>query len=150
MTLFTVRAARALMMLALVGVVALATGCSGTTGEADALGVNAVTTDPASYTGSIAIKGVVQDVNTADSSIVLIDQTEYETCGLTPCGSAGLLPLFLPSTGTSAPGGATYEGELPVLEDKVVVVGEIKSSTQGYYFDVERVERAGQTLIAKK
>lgn len=144
------RVVRVLAMLALVGLVAVATGCTSGVNEADALNVNAITADPTAYAGSIAVKGVVQNVNPADSSIVLIDETEYATCGLTPCGSAGLLPLYLPSTGASAPGGSTYDGELPVLEDKVVIVGEIKSSPQGYYFDVERVERAGQTLMAKK
>jgi len=72
----------------------------------------------------------------------MIDEGEYATCGLTPCNAAGLLPLSLPV--------AQYEGELPSLEDVVLVVGEIKSSAQGPYFDVERLERNGSVLVSRK
>lgn len=119
---------------------AVLVGCSSNT--SDSVGVNAVMTDPTAYSGTIAIQGVVQKVDPATSSITVIDEGEYATCGLTPCNSAGLLPLSMPM--------AQYEGELPALEDVVVVVGEIKSMAQGSYFDVERLERNGSVLVSKK
>ncbi len=133
----TIRSATAL--LALVTVVALA-GCS--TAAVDPVGVNAVMTDPGAYTGQIAITGIVQQVDKPSATVTMIDKIEYETCGLTPCGSAGLLPIYLPA--------AQYDGGLPALEDQVVVIGEIKTTPKGAYFDVERLERNGSVLVSKK
>lgn len=132
-------AALALMLLA---------GCSGTT--PNTLAVNAVMADPSAYSGRIAIKGVVQNVDAKTSSITLIDETEYATCGLTPCNTAGLLPLSLPIGASAQAGAPTYEGTLPVLKDVVVVVGEIKSTANGPYFDIERLERNGSVLVSRK
>lgn len=127
-------------VMALAAAALVTSGCSAAPSEA--VGVNAVMTDPTAYAGTIAIKGVVQQVDSATSTVTMIDEGEYATCGLTPCNSAGLLPLSLPV--------AQYEGELPALEDAVVVVGEMKSSAQGPYFDVERLERNGSILVSRK
>jgi hypothetical protein len=143
------RPARALIVALFACLLVLASGCGTTGSAADALAVNAIASDPSAFTGTIAVAGVVQNVDAAASSITLIDETEYATCGITPCGSAGLIPLVMPMSGAPSPSGALYSGQLPSLEEKVVV-GEIKSSEQGLYFDVHRVERGGQTLIAKK
>ncbi len=148
MTPHATRASRALTLIVILGLTALMAGCAAAT--SDALGVNAVTADPAAFTGTIAVKGVVQNVDAATSSIVLIDEAEYATCGLVPCGSAGLLPLFLPTEGAPSPGGALYQGALPALEEVVLVEGEIKSSPEGLYFDVDRVLRGSTTLISKR
>lgn len=147
---FSARVKRALIIAFSAGLLVLATGCGSQTDASDALSVNAIASDPTAFTGTIAVAGVVQNVDATTSSITLIDQTEYETCGITPCGSAGLIPLHLPVSGQPSPSGALYGGELPALEEKVIVVGEIKNSEQGLYFDVHRVERGGKTLIAKK
>ncbi len=125
-------------------------GCAGGASADDAIGVNALTADPQAFSGEIAVVGVVQDVSADSSAITLIDLTEYETCGLTPCGGAGILPLFLPTSGTPAPSGALYEGSLPALEDQVVVTGTIRSAESGLYFDVERVDRGSATLMTKQ
>lgn len=127
---------------------AVLAGCA--SGAPDALGVNAVMADPSAYTGQIAIRGVVQNVDAKGSSVTVIDETEYSTCGLTPCNSAGLLPLSLPLGDSAAEGAPVYEGTLPALEDVVVVVGEIKSTANGSYFDVERIERDGSVLVSRK
>ena len=140
---------RALSVLSLAVVSALVVGC-GSTPTPDALDVNAVTADPMAYTGTIAVRGIVQKIDPGSSAVTIIDETEYETCGLSPCGSAGLLPLTVPLAGAPSPGGSLYEGALPVLEDRVVVVGEIKTGEQGLYFDVERIERGSSTLLARK
>lgn len=140
---------RALTVLSLAIAAALVAGC-GSASTPDALGVNAVTADLTAYTGTIAVRGIVQKIDPGTSAVTIIDETEYETCGLSPCGSAGLLPLTVPLTGAPSPGGSLYDGVLPVLEDSVVVVGEIKTGAQGMYFDVERIERGSSTLLARK
>lgn len=140
---------RALSVLSLAIAAALVAGC-GSTPTPDALEVNAVMADPMAYTGTIAVRGIVQNIDPGASAVTLIDETEYETCGLSPCGSAGLLSLTVPFSGTPSPGGSLYDGALPTLEDRVVVVGEIKSGGQGLYFDVERIERGSSTLLARK
>lgn len=142
------RLARLVAAVALVLALGTLVGC--TSAAPETLGVNAVMADPTAYSGQIAIKGVVQNVDATGSGITVIDETEYATCGLTPCNAAGLLPLSLP-IGASAPAGApAYEGTLPALEDVVVVVGEIKSTASGSYFEVERLERDGSVLVSKK
>jgi hypothetical protein len=138
---------RAVFVCAAVLSIALLSGCSGS--GANALGVNAIMTDPTAFTGKIEVKGVVQNLDPASSTISIIDEAEYASCGLTPCSSAGIMPLFVPLSAEAASGGAAYSGSWPALEDVVVVVGEIKSSQTGLYFDVERVERAGSPLLKK-
>jgi hypothetical protein len=132
--------------------IAILTACSGSDGNA--LGVNAVMTDPTAFKGQIAVKGVVQNLDPASSVISIIDEAEFASCGLTPCSSAGIMPLFLPLSADAVPsaarGAALYTGSWPALKDVVVVVGEIKSSPNGLYFDVERVERAGSVLLKKR
>ena len=141
---------KAFTVVCLLAVPALAAGCSGTASEpAKTIGVNAIAADPGAYTGEIAVKGIVQSVDPGSSTITVIDETEYATCGLTPCNSAGIIPLFMPTSGEPSPSGDLYSGELPKLEDAVVVVGEIKTTEQGVYFDVARVERDSRTLIQK-
>ncbi|MDZ4178874.1 MAG: hypothetical protein U1E29_06545 [Coriobacteriia bacterium] len=153
MRILASRLVPAVLLIALVTVLALSAGCSGGANAgaaANALAVNDIASDPNAFTGTIAVKGVVQNVDAINSSIAIIDETEYATCGLTVCNSAGIIPLFLPTAGEPSPGGALYSGSLPELEDVVVVVGEIKSAPDGLFFDVERVERSGASLIAKK
>lgn len=136
--------------LAVVTATLLLTACANTAIPENLMGVNSLTADPQAFTGEIAVEGVVIDVDPASSRVRLIDLTEYETCGLNPCGSAGVLPLHLPVTGEPTATGALYEGELPSLEDAVVVVGEVRSGQSGLYFDVQRVQRGSQTLISKR
>jgi hypothetical protein len=132
-------------LVVLVAVIAL-TGCGKS--DVQALAVNAVAADPQAYSGEIAIKGVVQRVDATTSSFSIIDETEYQTCGLTPCNTAGTIPLAVP-TSQAAQGGSSYSGTLPALEDVVVVFGEVKSGAQGLYFDVARVERDSRVIIER-
>ncbi len=138
------------MAIVLLFILALVAGCSGgSVDAANVIGVKALAADPQAYTGQIAVKGVVQNIDTGSSVVSIIDETEFASCGLTPCSSAGIIPLVLPTSGKAAPSGAFYKGDLPQLEDVIVVIGEIKSSPQGAYFDVVRVERGSDTLIEK-
>lgn len=140
---------RTLVFAALALAAALLTGC-GAAAEtpANTIGVNALAADPTAYTGEIAVKGIVQKVDAGTISI--IDETEYATCGLTPCNSAGIIPLFLPTSGDPSPTGALYDGELPKLEESVVVIGKIVPSDTGMVFDVARIQRGSDTIIEKR
>ena len=134
-----------LTALAVTGITLAACGES-----VEALAVNDVATDPTAYSGDIVVVGVVQEVDSAASSIVLIDEQEYETCGLFPCAGAGLMPLYLPTGGDKTESGAEYVGTLPDLEQTVVVYGRITGSGSDVSFDVDRIESSGKTLIEKK
>jgi len=125
----------------------LLAGCSG---SGETLNVNAVMTDPTAFTGTLHVKGVVQNLDPSTSTISIIDEAEYASCGLTPCSSAGIMPIFVPTSAAAASSGPVYAGSWPALEEVVVVVGEIKSSPTGLYFDVERVERKGSALLTKQ
>lgn len=126
-------------------------GCSGGGGTAPSqVSVNALTADPQAFSGEIAVEGIVQDVAADSSLIVLIDLAEYETCGLTPCDSAGSLPLQVPLSGQPTPAGALYEGTLPALEDRVTAVGTVRSGADGLHFDVERITRGSETILTKR
>ncbi len=114
------------------------------------IGVNALTADPLAFTGEVAVEGVVIEADPATGSLVLIDVTEYETCGLTPCASAGMLSLHVPAGGEPTISGALYEGTLPSLEDVVVAVGEVRSGPGGVYFDVERLFSGSQSVMTKR
>jgi hypothetical protein len=143
--------ARLIALISLLALAVIATGCTG--GEAAptaTIGVNALTADPTAYAGEIAVKGIVQNVDPQGSTMSIIDEDEYATCGLTPCNSAGILPLMVPSSGEPSLGGALYEGEMPALEDPVIVVGKVAQSQQGLYFDVTRVMRGQTTIIEKR
>ena len=142
---------RAAVRLGLLTVLAIAGITLAACGESvEALAVNDVAADPTAYSGDIAVVGVVQEVDSAASSIVLIDEQEYETCGLFPCAGAGLMPLHLPTGGDKTETGAEYVGALPDLEQTVVVYGRISGSGSDVSFDVDRIEASGKTLIEKK
>jgi hypothetical protein len=137
-------------LIALVAFALLAAGCSGQQADASSIGVNAVAADPMAYSGEITMKGIVQMVDAENSYINVIDETEYETCGLTPCGSAGIIPLFLPVDGDPTAAGSLYDGQLPALEDAVLITGQVKDTGDGLMFDVTRIDRGSQTVIQKR
>lgn len=116
--------------------------------EIKTIGVNALATDPTSFKGQIAVAAVVQKVDQGNSSISIIDEQEYATCGLNPCNAAGIIPLYLPTSGKTA-SGVTYTGNLPKLEDKVTVIGEVKTNRNNMYFDVDRIVQGATILIQK-
>lgn len=130
----------------------LPAGCTaGAPAESSAIGVNALTSDLAAFSGEILVEGVVQNVEAGSSVIWLIDVTEYESCGLVPCAGAGFLPIELPTTGDPSLSGDLYDGTLPDVEDKVTVAGTVRAQDDGsLYFDAERVERGSTTLIVKR
>lgn len=141
------RATRVIAAAASAVALILAAGCGG---GADAIGVNALAADPMAFSGTVTVKGVVQNVDAAGQFVVIIDEDEYATCGLYPCAGAGIVPLHVPVDGSPSSAGTVYSGSMPNIEDFVVVVGEVKSLPQGLVFDVHRMERGGATLLARQ
>lgn len=141
------RMQRALVLTALVAVLGLLAGCGS---GAEAIGVNALSADPMAFTGTITVKGVVQDVDAAASRVMIIDEEEYASCGLTPCAGTGIIPLHVPLGGEPSSAGSLYSGSLPDIEDTVLVTGEVKSMGQGLVFDVDRIERGSSTLVSRQ
>lgn len=140
----------ALALVALAAMSLLAGGCADSGQAASAIGVNALAADPLAFKGEITVKAIVQQVNAEAGYIQVIDVDEYASCGLTPCNSAGIIPLFLPTQGAPTSAGSLYDGQLPALEDEVLVVGEIKGEGSNLVFDVSRIIRGSSTLIEKR
>lgn len=119
--------------------------------ELPRIGVDDLMLDPHAYTGEIAVEGIVVDVSPEHHGVTLVDPEEYEMCGLNPCAAAGVLPLFLPTSGKEPSfSGDFYDGTLPGLEDRVLVIGAVRSGEMGLYFDAERVVRGSSAIIEKR
>lgn len=127
------------------------TGCGSE--ERSSIGINALAADPTAFKGEICVKGVVQQVDKENFSLVLIDEEEYKNCGIFPCAGAGMLPLYLP--GATKPMGPTptdytYKGELPKLEETITAIGTIKAMQDGLlFFEVEQVLKGTKVLVER-
>ena len=137
----------------------LLTGCVFQNGKAaedvkiTAVGINDLAADPTAYTGKIEIKGVVQAVDSRGFIFRLIDEEEFKTCGLNPCGAGAIITIYTPDS--SKPAGKTpsdwvYKVKMPNVEDVVTVQGEIKKMDKGYVLEVDKVLKGSKTLIVKK
>ena len=117
------------------------------------IGVNALVADPIAYQGQINVVGIVQNQDIANRTIVIIDEAEYETCGLNPCGSAGKIPIYLPTADEKpygeTPSKITYEGDLPKVEEKITLTGAVTQGPSGYVFEATEI-RQGSKVILKK
>ncbi len=114
--------------------------------------VNDLGADPAAYTGMISLKGIVQQVDEDRNFFNIIDEDEYDSCGLS-CGTAVIITVYVP--GPTKPLGATpseftYEGSLPKVMDLVNVEGQIVKTGERYVFEVDRVLKGTKPIISKK
>ena len=89
-------------------------------GNAGALGVNDVASDPAAFTGGITITGVMAGVSRLDPGIFgIMDKKELQ------CTTANCNKFILP---------VRYQGKLPVMGDEVRVTGSFANDGRGYLF----------------
>jgi hypothetical protein len=100
--------------------------------------VDDVAADPGAYGGTIAISGVVSYVKSDNAVFGIIDVREYELCGIVTC-AANQLPISVPLS--------RYSGELPEVEDEILVYGEIINSADGYVLDVLQVKRGRKVIL---
>lgn len=121
--------------------------------EVTSVAIKDLTADPTAYTGRIAIKGVVQYVDEKQFVFRLIDEEEYKTCGLNPCGAAGIMTVYTPDSSKPAgktPSDYSYDAKMPKVEDRVTVEGDVKKTDQGYFFEVDKVLKGSEPIIVKK
>lgn len=104
------------------------------------INVDDVVADPIAYDGVIGIRGIVSFVYPADSTFVIIDVKEYELCGVVTCAINEMSVMVPPDQ---------YSGELPKVEDEVVVYSEIISQGDVYSLDISEVKRAGETILKR-
>ena len=97
--------------------------------------------DPGAYSGVIAISGVVSYIKPENAVFGIIDTREYELCGVVTC-AANEIPISVPSS--------RFSGELPEVEDEVLVYGKIVNSADGYVLDALRVERGSKVIMKQE
>lgn len=98
-------------------------------GDAKILNVNEVGSDPAAFTGTISLTGIMGGVSRTDSSIIgIMDLKELQ------CTSANCNKIFIP---------VKFAGAQPVLGDEVRMTGSFVKLDGGYLF-------AAQTLKVVK
>lgn len=85
-----------------------------------ALNVNDVGADPAAFTGTLTVTGIMGGVSQTDPSIFgIMDVKELQ------CKSANCNKLFIP---------VKYQGQQPVPGDELRLTGNFVKSTDGYLF----------------
>lgn len=94
--------------------------------DAKALNVGDVGNDPASYTGTITIAGVMGGISQQDPSIFGIMDVKELKCTTPNCNK-----VFIP---------VKYQGNLPVLGDEVRVTGSFVNLGQGMLFTAQNVK----------
>lgn len=139
-------------LIALLFIATLVLGACGQKGG-KAIGVNDLAADPGAYKGQINLVGVVLHQDPANRIIVLIDEGEYATCGLNPCGSAGQIPIYLPTPDSKplgdTPSNLTYKGNLPKVEATVFVLGAVTKGANGYMFEVQEIRQGSKVIVTR-
>ncbi|CAH2031600.1 hypothetical protein [Trichlorobacter ammonificans] len=112
--------ALALAVVALIGIVVV------TTGSAKALNVNDVGNDPASFTGTITITGIMGGISNQDPSIFGIMDIKELQCTTQNCNK-----LFIP---------IKYQGQMPKFGDEVRLTGSFVKLADGYLFSAHKLK----------
>ena len=89
-------------------------------GDADALQVNQVAADPAAYSGTITVSGVMAGTSPQNPCIFGIFDLKELNCTTPNCNK-----LYLP---------VRYQGPLPKLGDEVLVSGSFIKTSDGFIF----------------
>jgi hypothetical protein len=89
-------------------------------GDADALQVNQVAADPAAYSGTITVSGIMAGTSPQNPGIFgIFDLKELH------CTTANCNKLYLP---------VSYQGPMPKLGDEVLVSGSFMKMGEGFIF----------------
>ena len=95
-------------------------------GDAKALNVNDIGSDPSAYTGTITVTGIMAGLSESDKSIFgMMDVKELQ------CKSANCNKIFIP---------IRYSGAMPVVGDEVRATGSFVKLDAGYLFDAAKVK----------
>lgn len=91
------------------------------------LSVNDIQADPAAYTGTISINGVVSGLSKEDpKTFAIIDTAEAKLCRTVTCAR-----FYLP---------VKYDGPAPKIGDEVNVTGALTDTGKGPLFSAQKVE----------
>lgn len=91
-----------------------------------ALAVNEVGADPAAYSGTITVTGIMGGVSNQDPSIFgVMDVKELQ------CKTANCKKLYIP---------VRYDGNQPALGDEIRMTGSFVNSGQGYLFVAQKLK----------
>lgn len=94
------------------------------------LSVNDIQADPAAYSGTITINGVVSGFSKQDPKIfAIVDTAEVKLCRTVSCGR-----FYLP---------VKYDGPAPKPGDEVNVTGTLTGTGKGQHFSAQKVEALG-------
>lgn len=95
-------------------------------GNADALQVNQVASDPSAYSGTITVTGIVAGTSPQDPSVFGIFDLKELQCTTPNCNK-----LYLP---------VKYQSAMPKLGDEVQVSGSFVQVSGSYYFSATNVK----------
>lgn len=91
-----------------------------------ALGVKEVSSDPAAFSGTITVVGIMGGVSQQDTTVFGIMDVMELKCTTPNCNK-----VFLP---------VKYQGQMPVVGDEVRVTGRFVSMEGGYLFTADGVK----------
>lgn len=95
-------------------------------GDADALQVNQVASDPAAYSGTITVTGIMAGTSPQDPGIFGIFDLKELQCTTPNCNR-----LYLP---------VRYQGPMPKLGDEVRVSGSFIKTSGGFIFSASELK----------
>lgn len=113
-------AAIALAVVALIGIIVVSTG------NAKALNVNDVANDPASFSGTITITGIMGGTSQQDPSVFGVMDIKELQCKTPNCNKL-LIPI-------------RYQGQAPRFGDEVKVTGSFIKESGGFMFAAQQVK----------
>ena len=95
-------------------------------GEAKALNVNEIGSDPSAFTGTITFTGIMGAVSQQDPTVVgIMDLKELQ------CTTPGCNKIYIPVKCASA---------VPALGDEVKVTGSFRKDAKGYLFTADKIK----------
>lgn len=95
-------------------------------GDAKVLNVNDIGADPAAFTGTITVTGIMAGVSQHDKSVIgIMDIKELQ------CKSANCNKIFIP---------IKISGPLPIVGDEIRATGQFEKNSAGYLFAAQQVK----------
>jgi hypothetical protein len=130
-------------LIALTAVLALAPAVAAESkakAELKVVAVAAAFEAPAEHAGRVGLEGTVVELETSEPAFVIVTPNPPGSCP-SECCAPKRLTIRVPK--------ATFKGKLPKVNDKLVVVGELKPLTVGFEFKPQEVQKGGKVLLSK-
>ena len=95
-------------------------------GDAKALNVNEIGADPAAFTGTITVTGIMAGVSKYDKDVIGIMDIKELQCTTPNCNK-----IYIP---------VKVSGKLPVAGDEIRATGQFRNEASGYIFAAETLK----------